>query len=42
MRNKTISENIQKCQNIPFLHFLFYIAIISDITKVLRQGGKLR
>jgi len=25
-----------------FLHFLFYIAIISGVTKVLSQGGKLR
>jgi len=25
-----------------FLHFLFYIAIISGVTKVLTQGSKLR
>jgi len=26
----------------PFLHLLFYTAIISGVTKVLTHGGKLR
>jgi len=42
MRNEIISEDIQKCQNILFLHLLFYTAIISGVTKGLNQGGKLR
>jgi len=28
--------------HVHFLHFLFYAAIISGVTKSLRQGGKLR
>jgi len=45
MRNEIISEDIQKCQNILLftLHILHSsLIIISDVTKGLSQGGKLR
>jgi len=38
MRDEMISEDIQKCQNILPLQFLFYIAIISGVNKGLSQG----
>jgi len=42
MRNDIISEDIKKVTTSSFLHFLFYIAIISGVTKILNHGGKLR
>jgi len=42
MRNEIISEDIQKCQNILILHFLFCLAIINCSNEGLSQGGKLR
>jgi len=41
MRNEVISEDLKNVK-MSSSHFLFYIAIISGVTKGLSQGGKLR